>query len=41
MNRFLTQLPIMITTFSKALLKAIKEQILEVARAFQEVIRSL
>ena len=41
MNNFLTQLPIIIATLSKAVLKAIKEQILEVARIIQKVIQSL
>ena len=41
MKHFLTQLPLIIATFSKALLVAIKEQILEVAGAFQKMIKSL
>lgn len=41
MNNFLTQLPIIIATLSKALLRAIKEQILEVVGAIQKFIRRL
>lgn len=41
MNHFLTQLPLIIASFSKALLKAIKEQILEISRAIQKVVKSL
>jgi len=41
MNDFLAQLPIIITTLSKALLRAIRQQILEVVRAIQKLIRRL